>query len=357
MGGGDQHTTSNSGPPKWALGYYENSLDRARQVANQPYQNYNQSRVADFTAPQQMGFDATMNRALRGNPLNRQAQNQLSQTMGASSGAVAAGFNPYAGSNPYMQGMIDKSQQDITRGFNNATQNTDAQFARAGAFGGSAWQQQQENNSRMLAEALANNSNSMRFQDYGLQSQLGENAANRNMQAQQFNVGTRGQDLSRNLSAIGMAPGLAQSDYFDINQLSGVGDRMHQQNQGLLTDAYGRFTDARDWNTRGQNVMNSALGTVQGGTSSQTSGGGADSFSQALGAALTLYALSGSDRRLKTDIKKIGKTDDGLNVYTYKYIWGGPTQMGVMYDEVKKVKPNAAKMHPSGFGVVNYGEL
>jgi hypothetical protein len=354
MDGGDQRTTTDSGPPKWATQYYQNNLHRAQQVANQPYQNYNQARVADFTAPQQMGFDATMNRALRGNPLNQQAQNQLSQTMGASSGNVTAGFNPYAGSNPYMQGMIDKSQQDITRGFNNATQNTDAQFARAGAFGGSAWQQQQENNSRALAEALANNSNSMRFQDYGLQSQLGENAVNRNMQAQQFNVGTRGQDLNRNLSAIGMAPGLAQSDYFDINQLSGVGDRMQQQNQGLLTDAYGRFTDARDWNMRGQNVMNSALGTVQGGTSTQTSPG-ADPLSQMLGIGLT--AAQFSDRRLKTDIKKVGKTDDGLNVYTYKYIWGGPTQMGVMYDEVKQVKPNAVQTHESGFGMVNYGEL
>jgi hypothetical protein len=356
MDSGPEQTVQDTGPPQWAVPYFQNNLTRAQQIADQPFQNYGQARVADFTAPQQMGFDATMNRALMGNPLNRQAQSQLSQNMGASSGFVAPGSNPYFGSNPYMQGMIDKSQQDIIRGFNNATQNTDAQFARAGAFGGSAWQQQQENNSRVLGETLANNSNNMRFQDYGLQSQLGENAANRGLQAQQFNVGTRGQDLSRNLSAIGMAPGLAQSDYFDINQLSGVGDRMQQQNQGLLGDAYGRFTDARDWNMRGQNVMNSALGTIQGGRSTQTSPG-ADPLSQLLGLGLTAYSLFPSDRRLKTNIKKVGKTDDGLNVYTYKYIWGGPTQMGVMYDEVKQVKPNAVQTHASGFGMVNYGEL
>jgi hypothetical protein len=354
MDSGPEQTTTNSGPPSWAVPYFQNNLGRAQQIADQPFQNYGQARVADFTAPQQMGFDATMNRALMGNPLNRQAQGQLSQTMGASSGLVAPGSNPYAGSNPYMQGMIDKSQQDITRGFNNATQNTDAQFARSGAFGGSAWQQQQDNNARTLGETLANSANNLRFQDYGLQSQLGENAANRGLQAQQFNVGTRGQDLSRNLSAIGMAPGLAQSDYFDINQLMGIGDRMQQQNQGLLGDAYGRFTDARDWNLRGQNVMNNALGTITGGTSTQTQPG-ADPLSQILGAGLGIWALS--DRRLKTDIKKVGQTDDGLNVYTYKYIWGGPTQMGVMHDEVKRINPSAAGTHPSGFGMVNYGEL
>jgi len=66
--------------------------------------------------------------------------------------------------------------------------------------------------------------------------------------------------------------------------------------------------------------------------------------------------LAPSDRRLKTDIRKVGKTDDGLNVYTYRYITGGPVQMGVMADEVEKVKPEAVgELH--GFKAVNYGMI
>lgn len=63
-----------------------------------------------------------------------------------------------------------------------------------------------------------------------------------------------------------------------------------------------------------------------------------------------------SDRRLKMDIRKVGKTDDGLNVYTYRYITGGPVQMGVMADEVEKVKPEAVG-EINGFKAVNYGMI
>lgn len=61
-------------------------------------------------------------------------------------------------------------------------------------------------------------------------------------------------------------------------------------------------------------------------------------------------ALPWSDRRLKQDIKRIGATDAGTPLYSYRYIWGGPVQIGVMADEV----PEAAVMTDSGFYRVNY---
>jgi hypothetical protein len=61
-------------------------------------------------------------------------------------------------------------------------------------------------------------------------------------------------------------------------------------------------------------------------------------------------ALPWSDRRLKTDIKRVGVTDGGTPIYTYRYVWGGPVQMGVMAQDV----PDAAIMTPSGFMQVNY---
>lgn len=449
MGGGGEQTTSTSGPPAWAQPYYEANLSRAGQIANLPYQGYNQARVADFTVPQQIGMDRAIDRSIQGNPLTGQAQSALSSQigskgsgqigalgqnpyigqqsgnidafgsnpfMGQKSGEVSATSNPYFNqNNPYLQSQIDKSQQDIIRGFNKATNNTDATFARAGAFGGSAWQQQNDENSRNLAQQLGDTSNQFRFQDYGLQSQLGESAANRGLQAQQFNVGTNQSDISRNaglygqqqaqdlarqqfnvntnqsdigrnanlygqqqaqdlarqqfnigtnqsdaarnLQAIGMAPGLAQSDYFDINQMIGIGGQMQQQNQGLLSDAYSRFQDAQNYPLRGQQVMNDALGRISGGTSTQTAPG-ADPFSQLLGLGLTAAQLGAfSDRRLKTDIKRVGQTNSGLPIYTYRYKWGGPVIMGVMADEVKETIPSAVTQHVSGFDMVNYGAI
>lgn len=48
-----------------------------------------------------------------------------------------------------------------------------------------------------------------------------------------------------------------------------------------------------------------------------------------------------SDRRIKTEIKRVGYTDDGLPVYTFKYKGSEQTVMGVMAQDVEKVKPEA----------------
>lgn len=60
-----------------------------------------------------------------------------------------------------------------------------------------------------------------------------------------------------------------------------------------------------------------------------------------------------SDRSLKTDIKVIGKADNGLNIYQYRYKWGGPVQIGVMADEVEEIHPEAVQEH-NGVKLVNY---
>jgi hypothetical protein len=59
-----------------------------------------------------------------------------------------------------------------------------------------------------------------------------------------------------------------------------------------------------------------------------------------------------SDRRLKTNIKRIGKTPGGVNVYSYRYIWGEPA-IGVMADEV----PWAAVEGPGGYKMVDYARV
>lgn len=60
-----------------------------------------------------------------------------------------------------------------------------------------------------------------------------------------------------------------------------------------------------------------------------------------------------SDRRLKTDIKRVGATDGGTPLYSYRYIWGGPVQIGVMAQDV----PDAAFMTESGYLAVDYGKV
>lgn len=74
-----------------------------------------------------------------------------------------------------------------------------------------------------------------------------------------------------------------------------------------------------------------------------------------LGSSLGLAYLM-SDRRLKTGIVKLGELANGLGVYMYRYIWGGPVQVGVMADEVKKIIPEAVKRFGE-YDAVDYSRI
>lgn len=63
-----------------------------------------------------------------------------------------------------------------------------------------------------------------------------------------------------------------------------------------------------------------------------------------------------SDRRLKTDINRIGRLPNGLGVYVYRYIWGGLPWIGVMADEVRKIIPSAVK-RVGGYDIVDYRKV
>jgi hypothetical protein len=65
-------------------------------------------------------------------------------------------------------------------------------------------------------------------------------------------------------------------------------------------------------------------------------------------------ALMMSDRRAKTDIKRIGTADNSLPIYSYRYKSGGPVQIGFMADEVRQVNPGAVVRGSDGMDRVNY---
>jgi hypothetical protein len=77
-----------------------------------------------------------------------------------------------------------------------------------------------------------------------------------------------------------------------------------------------------------------------------------------------LYGLAGnlgsaaimfSDRRLKSNIVRIGTHPLGIGVYEYDIF--GERQRGVMADEVETVLPVAVLTRPDGYKMVNYGLL
>ena len=132
---------------------------------------------------------------------------------------------------------------------------------------------------------------------------------------------------------------------------------------------------------QGQNFVQSGLGAIGAGTpqlfdpavglnlgaaqrSNQLQAASANAQAQAAQGAGLMNALGtiggaaiiASDRRLKTDIKKVGRTESGLPIYTYKYKGDNKTQMGVMAQDVEKKNPEAVS-EVGGYKAVNYKKI
>ena len=68
------------------------------------------------------------------------------------------------------------------------------------------------------------------------------------------------------------------------------------------------------------------------------------------------YSLVPSDRRLKSNIVRIGTHPLGIGLYEYDIF--GERQRGVMADEVEQVMPEAVTTHPTlGYKMVRYDLL
>ncbi len=64
-----------------------------------------------------------------------------------------------------------------------------------------------------------------------------------------------------------------------------------------------------------------------------------------------------SDIRLKRDIVALGRTQGGLQLYRYRYLWSEEEYVGVMAQEVLEVVPSAVSKRADGYLGVDYGRL
>lgn len=130
----------------------------------------------------------------------------------------------------------------------------------------------------------------------------------------------------------------AQSNY--INQLlsalqnSYSGYDIAMDKYGIQSGADARIAKNRAYNAAYQNSTGSDF---------------MNNFIQSFTAASKL-----SDRRLKENIKAVGKLDNGLTVYCFNYKGSHVPQIGLIAQEVKEVKPQAVIEGDDGFLRVRY---
>jgi hypothetical protein len=115
---------------------------------------------------------------------------------------------------------------------------------------------------------------------------------------------------------------------------------------GATVQAAPVFAGAQAQGQFEQNVYNQKVAQDNAATAGLYSLGGA-----ALGAPIGTF----SDRRLKSNIVRLGTHPIGVGIYEYD-IFGG-RQIGVMAQELMEVMPEAVHQHPSGYLMVDYGRL
>ncbi|MBY5805418.1 tail fiber domain-containing protein (plasmid) [Rhizobium ruizarguesonis] len=60
---------------------------------------------------------------------------------------------------------------------------------------------------------------------------------------------------------------------------------------------------------------------------------------------------------MKTDIRRLGTSAQGIPVYAFRYIWGGPMFVGTMAQDLLAIRPEAVIETASGYYMVDYDKL
>lgn len=162
------------------------------------------------------------------------------------------------------------------------------------------------------------------------------------------------------LQAAQALPQAAGADIQNLLSLQQGGNIAQAVEQQPISAAYAEFQRQQAAKNTQINAILQALGiqtttpVVNPGSAGLLGGGLGEGLGKAAGTAAITAMLS--DRRLKTNIKRIGTHILGIGIYSFDYIWGIHA-IGVMADEVETVMPDAVITLPSSFKIVDYSML
>ena len=166
-----------------------------------------------------------------------------SMISGEVTGKVAPGKNEFMGvdSAPF-NAVLDRGLEKIGKNYKNTTEaETRKLMNLSGIFGGGAHQQVQDTNEENLAEQMGAYTQSMLNDQINRSAGLREADLGRDVGAQQFNIGTQGQNIDRNMTA-------QQFNLSQAMQNAQMQNAMSQfnrtNNQSLAENRFGRQMQA-----------------------------------------------------------------------------------------------------------------
>lgn len=388
-------TTTTTTVPEWQKEAYEELYAAGRQGKALQFNPYTGEAVAQFTPDELASFENT--RGMSAAALSTDPVFNLSQLSGANPflGDAAAGPREVSGGSllgnisPYMNefntGVMDRVTKDIEKArLMQTNQNADKAFA-ANAFGGDRLAVENALTNQAALEEVADASADLYSRSFDRASELARGEADRNLEANLAMAGfdQRGLDATNELNlrralledasmdrSKDIELALLENQYIANQGLLGAGGAQRGLAQDQINFEMGEFDREQNQFANNLGLMTSAFSGVpfMPTTSTQKKTGFGDILNAGvqLGAAFlgNPNAPLGSDKRMKTNIKKLG-TVNGINIYSWTWNklaqsmgWDKKYQynVGVMAQEVQNI-PNAVSKDKNGYLLVNYSKI
>ena len=327
-GKGGSSSTSVSIPPE-VIARYNAVNARAEETATQPFTEYSQDPsafVAQLNPTQQAGVAGANQFAQAAQPYYAQAADYTKQGAAAVNPMALdqSSINQYM--SPYLNNVVGTTMANLRQQQMQEQSGLAGRSAMAGAFGGDRAGIAAANLAKQQNMATGTTLAGLLNQGYGQALQTAQQQQGLDLAAQQANM-ARLTGAGAQMGALGtgaQGAGLAGAQ----SQLAAgqIGQQTEQAGKSAL---YNQFLQKQGYPFQvTQFLANIAEGTgaLSGSTTSTT---------------------QASDRRVKHDIKEIGKTFDDEPLYAFKYKGDDKTHYGPMAQDVEK-------RHPENVGLAGH---
>lgn len=337
----------------------QNQQARNQAIAQNYGQGLNAQQLANQSVAQNFGQGVTASNAA--NAAVQQNQNAALQQQAAANQAQAQQYGQ-------AQGNAQFANQSQLAGFNANLQNQQAQNqAIAQNYQQGMGQQAAQN--QVAAQNFGQNVTNQQLANAAIgqnyQQGMGTQAAQNQALSQNQNIAIQQQQLNNAAQLQRYNQNLGQGQFSNQAALQELQKQLTLRNQplneitGLMSGSQLQMPQFQGYNPTNIAPAPIFAGAQAQGAADMQSYGIAQSGANAMTSGLFSLAGAGvakySDRRLKSNIERIGTHKLGIGLYEYDIF--GERQQGVMADEVEKVMPEAVLIHPSGYKMVNYGLL
>jgi hypothetical protein len=277
-----QQTISQTSIPDYAKPYVEDLLGKAQYFTDteqNPYQQYQGDRVAQFSPLQQQAFT---NAGLMQSAPQLQDASAMAGMAGLGALNTQYTFDPYktgsvtdAGTlqsymNPYREQVTDVQKLNAQRQAAVANQGQQAQAARAGMFGGSGQARQANQSAAELQRNLQGidaaglqNAYQQALSQFNTEQGQKQGAAQLNAQQSQFGAGLGLQGLQTANQAAQNLANIGQTQYGQnmgiLSMQNQFGGQQQQQAQNILNNQYQDFLNYQNYPYKQMGFMSDIL--------------------------------------------------------------------------------------------------